>query len=176
MGVRMPAIMQGLRRSQGGWSFLETVAVVIVLGVVATLAAKPLNGLIQRIALQSAANGIKHVLQNARLRSVANPDRQCGVVFRLTASPAQDDTIFSFLDATPDKIYVRGRDSLYLSPFIVKGKNNIATSIPAGFPTTIVFRGDGSANASAKIVLTLKGMTDTVDVLASTGRVKVVSR
>jgi NAD(P)-dependent dehydrogenase (short-subunit alcohol dehydrogenase family) len=74
----------------------------IVVGVMAALAGKPLHGLIQRIQLQSAANGIKHVLLNARLRSVANPDRQCGVVFRLTPSQAQDDTVFAFLDATPD--------------------------------------------------------------------------
>ena len=172
----MPASLQDLRKFEGGWSFLETAVVIIVVGVMASLAAKPLNGLMMRIKLQGAANGIKHVLLNARLRAVANPDLQCGVVFRLTASPAVNDTVFAFFDATPDKVYVRSNDSLYLSPFIVKGKDKITTSIPAGFPTTIVFRGDGSANVSARIVLTLKGMTDTVDVLASTGRVRVVAK
>lgn len=172
----MPATRQDLRRVEGGWSFLETAVVIIVVGVMAGLAAKPLNGLLLRIKLQSAANGIKNVLLNARLRSVANPELQCGVVFRITPSTAVNDTVFSFLDATPDKAYVRGRDSLHLSPFVVKAKDRIATSIPAGYPTTVVFRGDGSANASARIVLTLKGLTDTVDVLASTGRIRVVSR
>ena len=172
----MPASLQDLRRFEGGWSFLETAAVIIVVGVMASLAAKPLQGLMQRIKLQSAANGIKNVLLNARLRSVANPELQCGVVFRITPGQAVDDTVFSFLDATPDKVYVRGRDSLYLSPFVVKGRDRITASIPAGYPTTVVFRGDGSANVSAKIVLTLMGMKDTVDVLASTGRVRVVSK
>ena len=46
----------------------------------------------------------------------------------------------------------------------------------AGFPSVVVFRGDGSANASAKVVLKRKGMEDTVDVLASTGRIKVVRK
>ena len=172
----MPVHRRGLHRGEGGWTFLQTAVAIIVVGVMAALAAKPLHGLMLRIKLQSYANGIKNVLLNARLRSVANPDLQCGVVFRLTASPAVNDTVFSFLDATADKVYVRGRDSLYLSPFIVKGKDTITTSIPAGFPTTVVFRGDGSANASARIVLTLQGMRDTVDVLASTGRVRVVAR
>jgi hypothetical protein len=37
-----------------------------------------------------------------------------------------------------------------------------------------VFRSDGSAIASGKVALTLKGFKDTLDVLASTGRVKVI--
>jgi hypothetical protein len=172
----MPVPDRVLRSGERGWSFLETAVAIIVLGVMSALAAKPLNGLLLRIKLQGYANGVKNVLLNARLRSVANPDLQCGVVFRLTASPTLNDTVFSFLDATADKVYVRNRDSLYLAPFIVKGADRITTSIPAGFPTTVVFRGDGSANASARIVLSLGGMTDTVDVLASTGRIRVVSR
>lgn len=152
-------------------------AVVIVIGVLSALVVKPLQGLMNRIKLQSAANGMKHALMNARLRAVANPDRQCGVVFRLHGSPTMDDSVFTFLERNPpDKLYVRGQDSLYLAPFVVKKVDQVVSSIPTGFPSVVVFRGDGSASASARVILSLKGLSDTLDVLASTGRVRVVSR
>jgi hypothetical protein len=70
-------------------------------------------------------------------------------------------------------LYEKGVDSLYLAPFVIsKNRDKISMSIPTGFPSVIVFRGDGSANASARIVLSLKAFKDTVEVLASTGRVR----
>ena len=133
--------------------------------------------MVQRIKLQSAANGMKHAVMNARLRAVANPDRQCGVVFRLYGSSTMNDTVFAFLDKNPpDKIYKKGEDSLYLTPFVLKPSNKVVSRIPAGFPSAIVFRGDGSASASAQVILTLGNMSVTLDVLASTGRVRVVSQ
>lgn len=162
---------------QRGFSILQTVLALLVVGVVAGISVKPLVGVLQRIKLQSAANGMKQVIQNARLRAVANPERQCGVVFRFHNNSSIDDTVFAFLEANPpDKLYTRGRDSLYHGPFIIKPKQGVRSSIPPGFPGVVVFRGDGSASASAKVVLALGNMRDTLDVLASTGRVKVVSR
>lgn len=160
-----------------GFSFLQTVLALLVLGIVAAVSVKPMSGLIQRIKLQTAANSMKHVIQNARLRAVANPERQCGVVFRFHGTPAVNDTVFAFLESNPsDKLYTKGKDSLYLAPFILKTKQGISAKVPAGYPTVLVFRGDGSASASAKVVLTIGTMVDTLDVLASTGRVKVVSK
>lgn len=165
------------RKRQRGYSFFEVIAALAVVGVVAGIAVKPLNGLAQRIKLQGAANSIKHLLLNARLRAVANPDRQCGVVFRLSSDPTKDDTLFAFLDKNPsDKIYTKGVDSLYLSAYVVKKETGVQVTIPAGYPNVVVFRGDGSASASAKMLLSLKGMMDTVDVLASTGRIRVVAQ
>lgn len=162
---------------QRGYSFLEVVAVILVVGIMAAFAVKPMRGLFQRIKLQGAANGVKHLIMTARLRAVANPDRHCGVVFRMHGSGPADDSVFAFLETSPaDKLYTKGRDSLYLAPFVVNREDRIVTAIPAGYPGVIVFRGDGSASASAKIVLTLGTLQDTVDVLASTGRVKVVVR
>ena len=113
----------------------------------------------------------------APFRTVANPDRHCGAVFWLHASSSVDDSVFAFLESNPpDKVYVKGRDSLYLAPFRISRKDKVTSIIPAGFPSVIIFRGDASATASAKIVLTLGNMQDTVEVLASTGRVKVVTR
>jgi prepilin-type N-terminal cleavage/methylation domain-containing protein len=161
---------------QRGFSVIEVAAVALVVAIVSAFAVKPISGLLQRLKLESAAEGMKQVIQNARMRAVANPDRQCGVVIRAKGTSSAPDSIFSFLDVTADKVYVRGRDSLYLAPFVIKGSDKIVVSIPGVYPSVIVFRGDGSASASAKVVLTLNGMQDTVDVLASTGRVKVVNK
>ena len=50
-----------LRRGEGGWSFLETAVVMIVVGVMAALVAKPLNGLLLRIKLQITFLVITHI-------------------------------------------------------------------------------------------------------------------
>lgn len=153
---------------------MEVLVTVAVLLVVSAFCVKPLNGLIQRIKLQTAADGIKHYVLNARIRSVSSPDRPCGVVFRLHPGTAIDDTVFAFLERAPsDKRYVEGQDSLYLAPFVVRKRDRIDMSVPAGFPTEVVFRGDGSASVSARIALSLNVFKDTVDILASTGRVRV---
>ena len=146
--------------------------------ILSAISAKPVSGLINRIRLQNAADGLKHIIQNARVRSVSNPDRHCGVVFNFyPAGSASDDKVFAFLDANPaNNDYVLGEDQLYLSPYVIPRKQGIVATIPAGNPTVLIFRGDGSAISSAKVVLTLKGMQDTVDVLASTGRLKVIKK
>lgn len=162
---------------QAGFSFLQTVLAIVVIAVVAAVSIKPLNGLLQRIKLQTAANGIKHMVQNARIRSMANPDRPAGVVFRFHGNTSIPDSVFTFLESSPpDKIYTRGRDSLHLAPFIIKTGQGVVPTIPGGFPSVVVFRGDGSASSSVKVVLTINTMQDTLDVLASTGRVKVVAK
>lgn len=159
-----------------GFTFLETLIAVVVIGVMGALAVKPMQGLVQRIKLQNAANGMKQTIMNARLRAVANPDRLCGVEFRL-GRKGKPDTVFAFLEKNPsDKIYKKGVDSLYLAPFVIDTSSKVVARVPNGYPNVIVFRGDGSTALSARIILTLGKMVDTLDVLASTGRVRVVSR
>lgn len=158
-----------------GFTFLETLVVVVLVGVMAGLAVKPLKGLVQRIKLQNAANGIKHTIMNARLRAVANPNRLCGVELRL-GRPGKKDSVFAFLEKNPsDKLYKKGEDSLYLAPFVIDSTSKVVARVVSG-SSVIVFRGDGSATASTRLTLSLGNMVDTLDVLASTGRVKVVSK
>ena len=97
-----------------------------------------------------------------------------GKRIRLRVINAAADTVFAFFDRNPpDKNFVAGQDSLYASPLVISRKEKITSQVPVGYPTVITFRGDGSASASGKIALTLKTFMDTLDILASTGRVKV---
>ncbi len=161
-----------------GFSTIELVVAVLVLCILSAISIHPVLGLINRIRLQNAADGVKHYLMTARIRAVSNPNRHCGVVFRLHSSAAITDTVFGFLDQNPpDNIYTSGVDSLYLKPFLITKKFNVTTSIDAlVYPKVIAFRGDGSASASLKIVFALGTLQDTVTVLASTGKVKRVTK
>ncbi|MBW8889087.1 MAG: hypothetical protein JF616_15140 [Fibrobacteres bacterium] len=158
-----------------GYTVMQVVMTVCVILILSAITAKPLSGLVRRIRVQNAADGMKHFLLNARMRAVASPDRHCGVVFKFHAAGSLlDDSVFAYLDANPpDNHFVAGTDQLYLSAFVIPRKQSITIAVPAGLPTEVVFRGDGSATVSAKVTLTLKGFKDTLDVLASTGRVKV---
>lgn len=161
-----------------GFTAMQLIVSAGVMLILSAVSAKPLSALIYRMRLQNAAEGIKHMIQNARVRSVANPDRRCGVVFDFypTTSP-KSDNVFAFLEGNPpDNIYTAARDQLYLAPFVIPRKQGFSVSVPLGYPTVLTFRGDGSALSSAKVLLTYKGMQFTVDVLASTGRVKVIKQ
>jgi hypothetical protein len=164
-------------RGEAGFTTTELLAAAAVFLVLCAVCVKPLGGVIKRIRLQNAADGMKHFVMNARVRSVSNPDRRCGVVFRLHPGSNMDDTLFAFLEKSPpDMHYVAGQDELYLAPYVIPRKQGITAAVPAGFPTELVFRGDGSASASAKVALSLGPFRDTVDVLASTGRVRVIRK
>lgn len=165
-----------------GFTIMEILVVLAVISILGAISIKPLSGFLQRIKLQNAANGIKYTLLNARVRAMSNSYRHCGVVISLHASTTINDSVFAFLDKPPYNstnplgwnLYNKGVDSLYGQPFVVEKKNKITTVIPSGSPSVIVFRGDGSANATGLLVLTLGNFQDTVKVLASTGKAKVV--
>jgi prepilin-type N-terminal cleavage/methylation domain-containing protein len=163
------------RVGEQGFTFLELVVALVVILILTAFSVKPVIAFLDKIKLQNAANGIKHLILNARMRAVSNVYKHCGVVFRVNPSSTGDDTVFAFLESNPpDFVYTPGQDSLYGKPFIVGNKSRVAMTVPTGYPTTIVFRGDGSANQSARIVVSMKNFVDTVKVLASTGKVKLV--
>ncbi len=150
-----------------------------VISILTAVSIKPINGILDRIKLQNTANGIKQILVTARSRAVSTSNLRVGVVFNINASSTINDSIFTFLDDIPagmkkgDDKFTAGVDKLYGTYFVVEKKNKIKTVIPPGYPSTIVFRGDASANGSARLILTLGQLEDTVSVLASTGKVKV---
>ena len=159
---------------KSGFTAMEVMITLIVISIITAVVMKPVTGVLQRLKLQNSADGIKHMILNARMRAVSNAQRHCGVVFRVHTASSINDTIFAFLEKNPpDNLYTKGVDSLYGKPFVLEKKYKINSAIPPGYPSVVVFRGDGSANVSAKLALSLNSFMDTVDILASTGRVKV---
>jgi Tfp pilus assembly protein FimT len=157
------------------FQLLMSACVVLIM---CAMSVKPLSAFYNRLQLQNVAEAIKNILINARTRSISSPDRHCGVVYVLhAANSPYNDSIFAFLDANPpNNIYDNVLDERYLSAYVIPRKQKITAAIPPGYPTLVIFRGDGSSTSSSKVALTLKNMKDTVDVLASTGRVKVIKK
>jgi Tfp pilus assembly protein FimT len=157
-----------------GFSAFEILIALVVTSLFAALSVKPLTGYVKRIQAKNAFEGAKHYLMLARSRAIANPGKHCGVEFRLYASNSKhNDSAIAFFDLNANKAYDVGKDSVYGKPFIFKKSEKLTAKAQGASPKVIVFRGDGSANASMKIDLTLGHIKGTLDVLASTGRIKV---
>jgi Tfp pilus assembly protein FimT len=163
---------------EAGLTLIQLVTAVTVLLITSAITAKPLANVYTRIRLQNSAEAIKHILMNARSRSISSPDRHCGVVFAFHAATSPlNDSVFAFMDSNPpNNLWDKASDERYLSAYVIPRKQGITASVPPGYPTVVIFRGDGSATSSARVSLLLKTMKDTVDVLASTGRVKVIKK
>lgn len=151
-----------------GFSILEVFIAVAVLGVLGALSINPMSRYLKRTEFNSAVNNVKHLLQTCQSRAMANPNVHVGVYFDANlgkAVPFQDKANLSLYQYDPTG------DLPYLQAAILK--RGVRFERLAGYPNEIVFRGDGSAYKSLKIVLTDDVLKDTLDVLASTGRVRV---
>ena len=133
--------------------------------------------LVRKQALQSiktldqknAVLGVRKLLQTARGKAMANPGLHCGVWF--DNSGAQPRAVM-FLDtySPGDYAYDAGKDQAYLSPFVLP--RGARLQVPSPYRAAVVFRGDGSAYVSGRVLVAAPGFEDTVDVLASTGRIR----
>jgi Tfp pilus assembly protein FimT len=155
---------------------MEMLVVVGIFALLSALAIKPMNGWLDSIKAKQVGDGLKNYLLLARSRAIANPARHCGVAFIVhPASSPLDDSAIAFFDKVPtNNVYNKGVDSVYSKPYVFNKKDSVSVATQGS--SVIVFRGDGSANISLKAVVTTKSFRTTVDVLASTGRVKVVKK
>jgi prepilin-type N-terminal cleavage/methylation domain-containing protein len=161
--------MESKKRNRG-FTLLEISLVLAVIGILALLSAHPMKNYLRRLDFRSSSRNIKRLIQTGQSKAMANPNLHIGVFFDLTGSPNQ---AFLFQDRINPQSYQYDGigDSLYLQP--EKLKKGITFTALAGYPDEVVFRGDGSAWKSLKIILTDGILSDTLDVLASTGRVRV---
>jgi prepilin-type N-terminal cleavage/methylation domain-containing protein len=158
------------RESENGYTLLEITVVVVIVGIMALLTVRPMKNYLRRLEFKNSSQNIKHLIQTVQSKAMANPNMHIGLYFDMTATP---NRVIMFQDkANPATYQYDGNsDPDYLPPVALKP----GTSFQAlsGYPDEVVFRGDGSAWKSLKIVLTDGTLKDTLDVLASTGRVRV---
>ncbi len=160
-------------KEEMGVSFIQLMVALAVISILTAFAIPPIRGYVRGITLRNGADAAKYLILNARSRAVSNTSLHCGVVFAVHAAPTAD-SIFAFFDRSNplNNVYDKGTDSLYLQPIVFKAKDSL--NIVSASPTTIVFRGDGSANTSLGVKFKLYNFVDSINVLASTGRVKVI--
>lgn len=154
---------------QAGLSALETIVVVIIVAVLTCLAKAPMDQYLKTMRQKSAVSQIKHMLITARSRALANPGVHCGAYFDLASNP-QQILLFNDTFAPANYAYDATKDQPYLAPYPLPA--GMTLSIDPIYPPAIIFRGDGSAYLSGKVVMRFDSSTDTLDVLASTGRIK----
>ncbi|MDB5104408.1 MAG: hypothetical protein JWP91_2097 [Fibrobacteres bacterium] len=156
-------------RSQTGITLLEVMTVVGIILILTLAARSPISKYLKTMEQKSAVVGLRKLMQTARGRAMANPSLHCGVYFDTDSAPPK---AFLFQDtfAPGSYAYDVGKDKPYLAPFALP--KGILLFIPAPYPQSVIYRGDGSAFLSAKVVIVSADFSDTVDVLASTGRIR----
>lgn len=153
--------------SSRGFSILEVVVTLIVIGVLAAVARNPMRTYLQRLEFNKTVDNVKHLIMTCQSKAMANPNLHVGIWFGdSTAVPFQDKGNPSVYE------YDKNADPAYMSPANLK--RGVRLQKLPGYPDEIIFRGDGSAYKSLRIVVTDGVLRDTLDVLASTGRVRVV--
>ncbi len=156
--------------NEKGFTMIEILVTVVLIGLLALLSINPMKNYLRRLDFQNSAKNIKRLIQTAQSRAMANPNEHIGVYFDLAATPQK---AFAFIDKFNPSLYVYDavKDPIYLQPEVLKrGSSFTALSV---CPCEVVFRGDGSAYKSFKIILTDGTLQDTLDILASTGRVRL---
>lgn len=158
------------RDTENGFTFLEIMIAAGILSLLAALSIRPMKGYLRRMEFQNNSQNVKHLVQLAQSKAMGNPNVHIGVYFNRSTTPHR---VMLFQDlANPAAYNYDGTgDPAYLAPTILK--KGISLQMVSGYPDEIVFRGDGSAWKSMKVVLTNGTLKDTLDVLASTGRVRV---
>lgn len=153
-----------------GFSVLEIVMVIVLIGVLAGFSLAPMKDYLNRLQFEQSVDGIKRLILLAKSKAAANPRVHCGVYFDLNQDTQQ---VIGFQDVVnpQDYEYDRAGDEPYQNP--IQLKRGVRISLVPGYTNTIIFRGDGSAYESGKLIISYAHLQDTVSILASTGNVRV---
>jgi len=157
----------------GGFTMVEVVIVVLIVGVLAALAIPVSTGILTRMKVSSAADQIVTALQLARSRAMSDQSQRCGVYFNFTSRAYS-----IFFDTSPKNGDYDAGDPLFRP----------AESLPAGVefyepastpitPHSVVYRGDGVSNRGGRIGVRKTGAATgkEIKVNTSTGTVQYVA-
>jgi type II secretory pathway pseudopilin PulG len=155
-------------KNEAGWTLVETIIIVFMVGVLAAVATPNLLPMLEIMKLRTAAINVQRSLISARTRAIADPSIHCGVVFR-------DSTllmIYPDSSGTPYVVNVNDTSSKYLGIYYMP-KNIFLKEVTVS-NHCIVFRGDGSAKTDGSVyVYNRYNQRRTISVLGTTGKIKV---
>ncbi len=154
-------------KKEKGVTLIELLTVVVIIGIMASIAVPRFAKTIPRLRLKSDTKGIASTMRLARMRAVAERHIY-GLYFDDTSSPQR---FILFKDLDSDQVYNASQDSTIFTWNFYKTTNYEYIG-PSN--KVIVFSPNGSSNGG-RVTLTAQSSSDTmaVDVLPSTGRVKV---
>lgn len=153
-------------KEQAGVTMMELVIVAVVIGLMSALAVPSFLNYSSKMEAKSTARNIVSTLRQARSKAISERVKY-GVFF-----DAGNRRYTYFKEKSGNEQYDSGTDSL-ISQVTLDRDVNYGTNTFTN--TTVVFKTDGSASSSGdmKILPGSGGFTYTIEVLASTGRVKL---
>lgn len=157
-------------RNRRGITLVELMTMVVIIGIVTTLAIPQFNSTMNRLKFRTSARNILSKLRLARSTAIANK-QQFGVAF-----DSDQRTLTVFQDITnPASFQFETGDSVLSIDTL---PNDFAYLYPVFGGNAVVYRPNGSASASGTVQFVAYCDGDyvnygTIDVLASTGRTKL---
>jgi prepilin-type N-terminal cleavage/methylation domain-containing protein len=153
-----------------GFTMLEMMIVVVAIGIIAALMVPGFGKTMDRLKLKTAGRDVVSAIRLARSDAVSQKG-QHGVYFDYNSG---NYIIFRDVVNPSSFTYDLGQDSVVLIKELPKSVHLGYVSFPN---STIVFKTNGSASTSGQVYMSSYGQYEgylTVDVLGSTGRVKLI--
>ncbi|MBD3170794.1 MAG: prepilin-type N-terminal cleavage/methylation domain-containing protein [candidate division Zixibacteria bacterium] len=155
-------------RSQSGITMLEIMIVVVLIGVLSSMAAPRFLNFISRMKARGDAANNASYLRSARSMAITN-GVPSGVWF-----DNSNNQVVVFSDDDDNGIYTAGGDSIITGPVDMSGNTVIEGCTFSN--NCVVFDTDGSTGSSGTVTLGNcmdTTQTYTINILASTGKVKM---
>lgn len=158
-------------KNQKGFSLMEMVIVAVVIGLMAALAVPSFLNYTSKLQAKSTARDVVSVLRLARSRAIAERV-QYGVYFN---AGARQYTFFKDVANPTSFLYEPLAGDSTISQVDLDQDVNYGTNTLTS--TTVVFTTAGAASTSGylRILPASGGDTYNIDVLASTGRIKLTA-
>ncbi len=155
-----------IQDKEKGFTLMEMVVVAVVIGVMAALAVPSFLNYTSKLQAKSTARDIISTLRMARSKAISERVKY-GIFF-----DAGNRRYTFFKEKSGNEQYDSGADSVITQTTLDRDVNYGTNSFTN---TTVVFRTDGSASTSGdmQILPAAGGFTYTINVLASTGRIKL---
>jgi len=161
--------MRNKLNSKAGFTLIEAMIVVVIIGVFASMAGPSFTQYIPKMKLRADAREKTNYLRQARSRAISE-NSQYGIFFDTNTNQVK---FFKDIVSPELAMYDDGGDSLVIDA--VCCESNVIFNNSTLANNVVVFYSNGSASTSGQIDLEdlETGENYTIDILASTGRIKL---